>query len=99
MNMLTARMNDVLLSWKARYDILSSAALEFQVDGQMRLCFNNRPLCLITDLELDNARYDAERIIFTFQANRRIQITITWPEEAAPYASSVFLGYYGLNQN
>ena len=97
MNMLTGRMNDILHSWKTRYDILSSVTLEFQVDAQGQLCFNNRPLCLVNDLELNNARYDAERILFEFQMNRRIQITISWPEESSPYASSVFLGYYGLN--
>lgn len=97
MNILIARMNDILHSWKTRYDIVSSVILEFQEDAQGQLCFNSRPLCLVGDLELENARYDAERIIFEFQTNRRIQITISWPEESVPYASSVFLGYYGLN--
>ena len=96
MSGLTHRMNDILHDWRSRYDILSSVSMEFQEDEIGQLCFCDKPLCLTSGLEMESARYDAERILFDFTGQRRIQLSVAWPEESSPYVTSIFLGYYGL---
>ncbi len=89
MENLVSQINDILSSWKVTFDLLSQVRLAFSLDPHMVLCLNDIQLCPAKPMVLDHVSYDAEQISFLFADLSRIQITITWPEEAAPFMSDV----------
>ncbi len=93
MDILVKNLNEVLDSWKEKYDLSYDISLQFSKDEQENLCFNEKILSFTGSPDLESAQYDAESITFYFSGNRRIYINMAWPEEAAPYVKAILLGY------
>ena len=85
-------MNQVLDAWRGDYDIFSKVPMQFQVDSQKRLCFNDDVLAVPSMLELESAAYTSERINFYFKRHQRLTISFSWPEDQAPVIEGVSFG-------
>ena len=97
MCILIDQMNSILTAWKAQFDIMSSVSLLFSADDRGQLLFNTKPLCLLNDLELDTAQFDAEQIVFDFIDQHQLLLQFIWPEEGTPYVDFVcFKRHFGI---
>lgn len=94
MNNLINTMNDVLDNWKKEYDLSYDVPMCFEFDeAQKCISFLGKPVACVGDEVLESADVTAERMVFAFSGERYIYVYIAWPEDKAPYVSSVLLGY------
>lgn len=93
MKSIVSDLNSVLFDWKKQHDILSGVVSEFK-EWDDFLCFEDFPLCKITDdLYLESAEFDSESIQYYLSANRCVSLNFIWPEDSSPVISSVSLSY------
>lgn len=97
-NHIIQQLNDSLQQWKSTFVFYApdQVALSFSSSQGNQLCFNQFPLCYVSDLQLEDVVLDIDRISFQFSHSRSLVIHIGWPEEQLPYAKSVFFGYFFL---
>ena len=89
MDKLTSQLNNIVSQWADVFDLLSQIRLVFSVNQHANLCLNNTRLCPAEQMVLDHVMYDPEEIVFFFEDSSEIRISITWPEEGAPFVSDI----------
>ena len=93
MNELFKSMNQVVADWKDRYDLSDNVSLQFSTDDNRHLCFSDRTFVFDDVPEIESATFAPEHITFYLAGNRRIYISIMWPEDEGPRVKSVLYGY------
>ena len=92
MSVFYPEMNRLVDQWKEQFDTYDGIALSFSENASGQLCFNDQVLCA-ADMELESATFDRSAIVYRFNDNRQIIVSINWPEDKPPYLRSVVFGY------
>ena len=89
-------LNHSLSDWREEFDLTSSVSLKFHQTEDGQLALNDLSLCPLQELTLESIRMDPAYLLFFFEGNRSIRLLFSWPEDEAPYLSSVYFGYDNL---
>ena len=95
MTSLCKKMNHVIREWKQFYDLMGTVKIGFSEKPSGMLCLNDLDLCLGKDLNILSSEFDAESISYYF-ADRTIEVSVSWPEDKAPYVFSAAVSYIFL---
>ena len=78
---LLKQMNAVLADWRVQFDPLSETNLAFRLTDRGEVFLNQYRLTRLPGLILVQAAIHADTIVFSFDANRFLEISLHWPEE------------------
>lgn len=91
---LLKQMNAVLADWRVQFDPLSETNLAFRLTDRGEVFLNQYRLTRLPGLILVQAAIHADTIVFSFDANRFLEISLHWPEKKTPYIDKITWGYH-----
>ena len=94
MSELLAQMNRVLEDWCIQFDPLHCLSLSFTEGDRGEVYLGQQQVFLFPNLTLQEALYDIDTIRFTFDHNRFLEITISWPEDLPQQVDQIRWGYH-----
>lgn len=92
-NNIIPRMNRILDNLKKDFPDFFEFPMKFSENEESQLCFNDRKLCVVSDLILESAEYDLGSVWFYFNKNQFIHIELDWKEDSYPTVGTIMFGH------